>query len=83
MAPNPHSTEGGHQMRFESLFQPGRGMSFPCDAHGQVNMDELSERLRVNYLFARAMVGSEFAAPSVRATFAFIPAQHRGEAAHA
>lgn len=53
------------EIRFRSLFREGRGFAFPCDATGQVNLDSLSERGRSNYLFARAMVGREFAAPSI------------------
>jgi hypothetical protein len=53
------------EIRFQSLFNPGRGLAFPCDATGHVNMDALSERGRENYLFARAMVGREFATPNV------------------
>jgi hypothetical protein len=41
-------------------------LAFPCNALGGVDMDALSERGRSNYLFARAMVGREFAVPSVR-----------------
>ena len=55
------------EIRFSSLFREGRGMGFPCDAAGRVNLDELSERGRANYYFARAMVGREYATPSVRA----------------
>jgi hypothetical protein len=51
------------QIRFASLFQEGRAMAFPCDDEGRVNLDELSERARCNYLFARAMVGREYATP--------------------
>ena len=58
-----------HRARFEilfqSLFQEGRGLVFPCDAAGSVDMDTLSERGRSNYLFARTMVGREFATPRV------------------
>jgi hypothetical protein len=43
-----------------------RGLAFPCDASGQVNLDALSDRGRNNYLFARAMVGREFSTPDVR-----------------
>ena len=50
---------------FRSLFQEGRGYAFPCDAEGRVDLDSLSERGRSNYLFARALVGREFAIPSV------------------
>ena len=53
------------EIRFQSLFNPGRGLAFPCDARGHVDMDALSERGRQNYLFARAMVGREFATPNV------------------
>jgi hypothetical protein len=55
------------EIRFQSLFQEGRGMAFPCDAAGRVNLEDLSERGRSNYLFARAMVGREYATPNVRA----------------
>jgi hypothetical protein len=56
-----------YEIRFLSLFNEGRGYAFPCDATGEVDMDALSERGRKNYLFARAMVGREFATPDVRA----------------
>jgi hypothetical protein len=55
----PGSDASGFQLRFRSLFHEGRGYSFPCDALGSVDMDRLSERARVNYLFARAMVGRD------------------------
>jgi len=54
-----------YELRFESLFQTGRALAFPCDAQGGVRMDTLSERARANYLFARAVVGREFASPIV------------------
>lgn len=54
-----------YALRFASLFQPGRGLSFPCNAHGQVDLDRLCERERANYLYARAVVGREFATPAV------------------
>ena len=53
------------EIRFRSLFHEGRGYAFPCDAAGLVDLDALSERGRCNYLFARAMVGREFATPSI------------------
>ena len=56
------------ELWFRSLFNEGRGFAFACDSAGRVNMGELSERGRRNYLFARAMVGREFATPSVRTT---------------
>ena len=56
-----------YEIRFQSLFREGRGLAFPCNAAGRVDMDALTERGRCNYLFARAMVGREFATPSVLA----------------
>ncbi len=50
---------------FRSLFHSGRGYAFPCAADGQVDLDCLSEHSRLNYLYARAMVGRELAAPRV------------------
>lgn len=55
----------GWELRFESLFNAGRALSFPCDAAGRVDLDALSERARRNYLYARAVVGREYAAPAV------------------
>ena len=63
-----HSSTDHFQLRFQSLFDPGRGFAFPCDANGQVDMDRLSERARNNYLYARAMIGREVATPSVCTT---------------
>lgn len=54
------------ELRFESLFDAGRALVFPCDRHGQVRIDSLSERARNNYFYARAVVGREFATPAVQ-----------------
>ena len=64
----PNSTEqsGRFEVRYQSLFHEGRAFAFPCDAAGHVDMDALSERGRSSYLFVRAMVGREFATPSIR-----------------
>jgi hypothetical protein len=62
------TTTHQYELRFRSLFDHGRGYSFPCDGRGQVDMDGMSERARNNYLYARAMVGRELACPAVEAT---------------
>lgn len=54
------------ELRFDSLFVVGRGLSFPCDAQGLVQIDALSARARDNYLYARAVVGRDFRRPTVR-----------------
>jgi len=48
------------------LFDSGRGYAFPCDPMGHVDLNELSERARNNYFYARAVVGRELAFPAVR-----------------
>ena len=54
------------ELRFTSLFDEGRGFSFPCDERGNVDLDILSERARSNYFFARSVIGRELHVPSVR-----------------
>jgi len=56
----------GYEIRFRSLFNEGRALAFPCDAEGHVPMDALSDRALNNYLYARAVVGREFARPEIR-----------------
>ncbi len=62
---NPSLPGVAYEIRFQSLFQEGRALTFPCDAEGHVQMDSLSDRARDNYLYARAVVGREFATPAV------------------
>ena len=53
------------QLCFRSLVDSARAYAFPCDPQGRVDLDHLTERSRINYLFARAMVGRELAVPAV------------------
>lgn len=53
------------ELRFRSLFSEGRALAFPCDAIGHVDMDRLSAAALNNYLYARTVVGREFALPKV------------------
>lgn len=55
----------GFEIRFQSLFHAGRAVTFPCDAQGHVDLDHLTERARLAYLHARALVGREYASPAV------------------
>ncbi len=57
--------QSGFELRFQSLFNAGRGLAFPCDAQGHVDLDGLSELARENYLFARAVVGRDYATPQI------------------
>ena len=63
--PMPLSPTSAYELRFRSLFIEGRALTFPCDSNGRVELDALSERARHNYLYARAVVGREFATPAV------------------
>ncbi|MFG6487285.1 hypothetical protein ACG04R_11450 [Roseateles sp. BYS78W] len=53
------------ELRFRSLFRSGRALSFPCDAQGAVQLDDLSDKARENYFFARTVVGRDYASPVV------------------
>ena len=55
-----------YELRFASLFDEGRGLAFPCDENGHVNIDALSDRARLNYFYARTVIGREFSMPAVR-----------------
>lgn len=55
-----------HFLRFMSLYDRGRGVSVPCDETGKVDLNSLTELLRTTYLGARAMVGREYACPTVQ-----------------
>ena len=60
------STMTQFELRFQSFVESSRSFAFPCDPNGLVNMDELNDRARNNYLYARAMVGRELTVPAVR-----------------
>jgi hypothetical protein len=59
-------TAAAFEIRFQSLFNQGRALAFPCDSTGMVNLDAMSEKARNNYLFARGMIGREYATPYVQ-----------------
>jgi hypothetical protein len=61
-APQP----GRFELRFQSLFDDGRGFAFSCDEAGHVDIDTLSAQARLNYFYARSVIGREVAMPAVR-----------------
>jgi hypothetical protein len=65
-ATRPHH-QASFELRFPSLFIEGRGLAFPCNGQGQVDIDELPERARRNYFYARTLIGREFATPQLLA----------------
>jgi hypothetical protein len=67
LAADPVVTEDADrfELRFRSLFDSGRALVFSCDAQGRIDLDRLSENARERYLYARALVGRDFATPEV------------------
>lgn len=55
------------ELCFESLVDPRRNQSFPCDAGGHVDMDSLEQHMLREYLYARTVIGREYRTPRVRA----------------
>lgn len=60
------AASSSHELRFASLFNPGRCVAVPCDASGSVDLDALSQKMLNAYLGARAMIGREYAYPVVQ-----------------
>jgi hypothetical protein len=55
-----------YEIRYRSLLDPEHALSFPCDDRGRVDLDALGERTRLDYFYARTVVGREFALPTLR-----------------
>lgn len=49
------STLDQFELHFLSLCDSGRAYAFPCNSEGKVDLDQLSDRARNNYLYARAV----------------------------
>lgn len=56
----------GYELHFQSLFNEGRSYAFPCDAEGHVDIDALCHKARLNYFFARTVIGREVSLPAVQ-----------------
>ena len=65
---NASQSSQRYELRFRSLFNDGRGYTFPCDAQGHVDLDSLGGCLLDSYLYARSVIGREFATPAVLAS---------------
>lgn len=58
--------ESEFKVHFRSLLQRGFDLIIPCDRDGHVDLDAMSDSVKTSYLFARAMVGRQYASPAVR-----------------
>jgi hypothetical protein len=65
---NANSQAACYELRFQPLVSEGRAYSFPCDEAGLVDIDALSYTARLNYFYARTVIGREFAMPAVQRT---------------
>ena len=65
MKTSMHGRRAEFELRFQSLYDEGRGLVFPCDEAGLVDIDALTARARANYLFARALIGREYTCPEL------------------
>ena len=61
------SGRADHRLHFPPLGAARPACDFPCDAMGHVDMDALGELGLTRYLYARAVIGREYALPVVRA----------------
>jgi hypothetical protein len=54
------------ELGFQSLLHEGRAFAFPCDEAGHVDIDALGTQARLNYFYARTVIGREVATPAVQ-----------------
>lgn len=54
-----------YEIYYQPLADTQSPLHFPCDGQGHVDLDGLSPEAVENYLFARAMVGRDYALPAV------------------
>jgi hypothetical protein len=55
------------ELRFLPRDSDQRCLVFPCNAAGHVEIDRLSERERIDYLYARALRGRDYSLSIVKA----------------
>ena len=71
MASQHHTVEGAacavaiRALRFVPRTSSLKSLAFPCDAAGRVDIDSLGEQERNAYLFARALMGRDYAFPVI------------------
>lgn len=58
-------TQAFYEIQYQSLADSQSDVRVPCDVQGHVDLDALSPHAVENYLFARAMVGRDYALPAV------------------
>lgn len=59
-----------YKLRIQSLRDKQDVLTFPCDESGCVDMDAMDDATRNRYLYARALVGIEYAMARVAQPYA-------------
>lgn len=54
-----------YELHFAAAHPGGHAYTFLCDEHGRVDLNALTEHDKVEYLFARALVGRDLVRPVV------------------
>jgi hypothetical protein len=62
---SPADSTSAAQLQFLPRAAGRRLLAFPCNLSGQVEIDRLSAQARIDYLFARALRGRDYAFPIV------------------
>jgi hypothetical protein len=63
--PAMNTRSAAYELRYYSLLQQDRMLAFPCDKEGHVDIDGLDSRERLDYFYARTVIGREFRRPVV------------------
>ncbi len=59
------SPDFSHALHYLALVDGHRCYDFPCDVTGRVELDRLSDEQRIDFLYAKHLVGLEFRSPCV------------------
>ncbi len=62
-----HFADLAFELRFDPLGEEQRPLTFPCDERGLVDLDELCDRSRCDYMYAHTLIGRNFTLPVVQA----------------
>ena len=50
---------------FSSVYDPGHRFAFPCNKEGEVNLNEITESMKLSYYYCKTLVGREFTHPEI------------------
>ena len=65
MSTSSAAARSAYQLQFRPLSPSSTAHAFPCNALGEVDLDALDANERLNYFFARTLIGHDFDRPTV------------------